>query len=52
MNIDIQINDVRAKIATVKENRNNHFRHPMHILAILSLREMQLEDQLYFMKSK
>ena len=52
MLIDSQLSDVRAKIQKVKENHNNHYRFPVHILAILSMREMELEDRLYYLKSK
>ena len=51
-NIDNQLKDIRWKIATVKENRENRFQNPRHILAILSLREMALEDNLFFLKQK
>lgn len=51
MNVDKALADVQYKIGVVKENHNNKYRHPVEILAILSLREMQLLDQLYFLKS-
>lgn len=50
--VDTQLQDIRWKIATVKENRDNRFKNPRHILAILSLREMELEDNLFFLKQK
>jgi protein associated with RNAse G/E len=46
-NIEKQKNDVRCKIRTVKENHNNKYKYPRDILAILSLREMQLEDYIF-----
>lgn len=52
MLIDAQLSDVRAKIQKVKENHNNHYRCPINILVVLSRREMELEDRLYYLKSK
>jgi protein associated with RNAse G/E len=46
-NIEKQKNDVRCKIRNVKENHNNKYKYPRDILAILSLREMQLEDYIF-----
>lgn len=51
MNVDTQMNDIKHKINTVKENRGNKFRCPRDILIILSMREAELEDQLFFLKS-
>ena len=51
-NVEIQLQSIRHKIATVKENRDNRFRCPRDILAILSIREMKLEDSLFFLKQK
>lgn len=47
MNIKNQLADVRHKIHTVKENINWRFKNPKSILVILSMREAQLEDQVY-----
>lgn len=46
-NLEKQKNDIRYKIRTVKENHNNKYKNPRDILAILSIREMQIEDQIY-----
>lgn len=48
-NSDKQLADIRHKIATVKENRNNHFRRPHDILQILYRREMELSLQVEFL---
>lgn len=46
-NLEKQRNDIRYKIRTVQENRNNKYKYPHNILAILSIREMQIEDQVF-----
>lgn len=46
-NLEKQKNDIRYKIRTVKENRNNKYKNPRDILAILSIREMQIEDRIF-----
>jgi protein associated with RNAse G/E len=46
-NIEKQKNDIRYKIRIVKENHNNKYKYPHDILAILSIREMQLEDYIF-----
>jgi hypothetical protein len=51
MHTDDKLAEIQWKIRHVKENHNNKYRNPRQILAILSLREMQLIDQLYFLKS-
>lgn len=55
MHTDVKLAEIRHKIAVVKEDMNKpcrrHFRHPRHILTILSLREMELEDNLHYLKS-
>ena len=44
--------DIRYKIRSVKENRNNHFRCPINILVVLTRREVELEDQLFQLMAK
>mgnify|MGYP003443577796 CR=1 FL=1 len=51
MNVDTQMNDVKHKIEVIKENRGNKYRYPRDILIVLSMREAELEDQLFFLKS-
>lgn len=51
-NTDNQLQDIRWKIATVKENRDNRFKNPRDILVILTLRELELSDNLFFLKQK
>ena len=51
-NVEIQLQSIRHKIGQVKENRDNKIRCPHDILAILSLREVELEDNLFFLKQK
>ena len=51
MHTDAQLADIQHKIGIVKENHNNKYRFPKEILRILSLREMELLDNLYFLKS-
>lgn len=46
-NLEKRIYDVRYKIRTVKENRNNHFRFPADILIVLYKTEMQIEDNIF-----
>ena len=50
--IEKRLNDVRYKIRSVQENRNNHFRCPREIITTLSLIEIELMDNLEFMKAK
>lgn len=55
MYTDNELADIRYKIAIIKEDMKKpcrrRFRHPRHILAVLSIREMQVEDNLHFLKS-
>ena len=51
-NIEKRINDIRYKIRTVQENRNNKYRCPREIITTLSLIEIELMDNLDFMKAK
>ena len=51
-NIEKRINDIRYKIRTVQENRNNKYRCPREIITTLSLIEIGLMDNLEFMKAK
>ena len=56
MNIDTLVAKNKHNIAIIKEDmakpNNRHFRHPDKILHLLTLREIQLSDQLEFMKAK
>ena len=47
-----RLNDIRYKIRQVKENINNHFRHPMEIIITLTIIETTLENNLFELKSK
>ena len=49
--VDKQMQDILQKITKVKENRDGKIKNPKQILAILSLREMELSDQLYFLRT-
>ena len=51
-NVEKQLQDIRWKINTVKENRNNKYRYPRDILILLSIRETELEGNLFFLKQK
>lgn len=51
MHTDDKLAEIQWKIRHVKENHNNKYRHPRDILQILTRREIQLLDQLYFLKS-
>ena len=49
---ETRLNDIRYKIRKVQENRNNHYRYPRQIITTLSLIEIELMDNLDFMKAK
>lgn len=46
-NSEKRLYDIRYKIRTVKENRNNHFRFPAEILMVLYKIEMHIEDNIF-----
>ena len=45
--LEKRLNDVRHKIRTVQENRNNRWRFPREIITTLTIIEMTIEDQIY-----
>jgi len=51
-NIENRLYDIRHKLNVVKENIGNKYRHPKEIIIVLTMIEMELEDKLYFLKSK
>lgn len=50
--VEKRLADVRHKITKVKENIDNHFRHPTQILIVLTRTEIELENYLFELKQK
>lgn len=50
--LEKRLNDIRYKIRTVQENRNNHWRCPREIITTLTMIEMTIEDQIFNSKIK
>lgn len=45
--LEKRLNDIRYKIRTVQENRNNRWRCPREIITTLTMIEMTIEDQIF-----